>query len=441
MAVAMPDRAGIDPIERETIRRATWRLLPLILVAYFVAYLDRSNVGMAAPTMNPDLGFSSAVFGFGAGIFYLGYLLFEIPSNLILDRMGARRWLPRILITWGIISGLTAFAWNDWSFYTIRFLLGLAEAGFFPGVVLYLTWWFPSAYRSRMMALLWSALLLASFIGPPISGLMLRLHGVLGLRGWQWIFVGEALPAIVMCFVILNLLTDRPEEATWLTAEQRAWLVERLASERAQREAIRKYSLAESFYDPKVWLLTLALFGQDMSGNALVFFMPLIVKGLGVPADMVGLVTGLPYGLALVAMLFWGWHSDRTGERTWHTASTLLVCSAALAACVLIGPSHPVLLMLGITIAIMGQNCFAPVFWALPTALLTGTAAASGLAIINSFSHLGGWVGPWVFGLIRDATGSQTVALLCPALAPVVSVVILIAIGHDRRLERIPPRR
>ena len=440
MAVAVSDSAGIDPLERETIKRATWRLLPLLMLGYFVNYLDRSNVGMAAPTMNADLGFSSAVFGFGAGIFFLGYFVFEIPSNLILNKVGARVWIARILITWGIISGLTAFAWNDWSFYTIRFVLGLAEAGFFPGVVLYLTWWFPSYYRSRMMALLYSALVISLFIGPPISGLMLQLQGVLGLSGWQWIFVGEALPAIVMCFVILQLLTDRPEQATWLTPEQRAWLIERLASERAQREAIRKYSLGESFYDPKLWLLTLAYFFHNVSTNVLVFFMPLIVKGLGVASSWVGVVSGIPFVFAFVAMNWCGWHSDKTGERTWHLAGAWIVVSAGFGACILIGGAHPVMLMVALIIAAMGQYCIAAVFWALPTALLTGTAAAGGLALINSIGNLGGWLGPWVFGLIKDATGSDNFALLCLAAAPVVSAVVVIAVGHDRRLERIPPR-
>ncbi len=441
MADLATRRAETDPLERETIRRATWRLMPILMLGYFVNYLDRSNVGMAAPTMNADLGFSSAVFGFGAGVFFLGYFLFEIPSNLILNRVGARRWIARILVTWGIISGLTAFAWNDWSFYAIRILLGLAEAGFFPGVVLYLTWWFPSAYRSRMMAILYSALVISLFIGPPISGWLLTLNGVLGLRGWQWIFVGEALPPVVMCVVTWNLLTDRPDEATWLTPEQRAWLVERLASERAQREAIHKYSLGESLADPKVWLLTLAYFTHNVSTNVLVFFMPLIVKGLGVGTDMVGLVSGIPYMFAFVAMNYWGWHSDKTGERTWHLAISWFVVSAGMAAGIVIGGSHPVLLMVALIISVIGQYCVSPVFWTLPTALLTGTAAAGALAMINAIGNLGGWLGPWVFGLIRDASGSDNLALLCLALAPVISAVVVIGVGHDRRLERIPTRR
>src|ERR1035437_5057149 len=243
MVVVVPAMSGVDPLERETIKRVAWRLMPLLMLGYFCAYLDRSNVGMAALTMNRQLGFSSAVFGFGAGVFFLGYFLAEIPSNLILNMVGARRWLPRLMITWGVIAGLTAFAWNDWSFYGIRFVLGLAEAGFFPGVVLYLTWWFPSYYRSRMMAVFLSANVVSLIIGPPIGGLLLQTDGVLGLHGWQLLFIVEALPAVIMSAVIWRLLTDRPADAAWLRPEQRIWLSERLAAERAQREAIRKYSL------------------------------------------------------------------------------------------------------------------------------------------------------------------------------------------------------
>jgi MFS family permease len=440
MDVVVAKERQVEPIERETIKRVAWRLLPLLMLGYFCAYLDRVNVGMAAPTMSPDLGFSNAVFGFGAGLFFWGYFLAEIPSNLMLEKVGARRWIARILITWGIISGLTGFVWNDWSFYGIRFLLGLAEAGFFPGAVLYLTWWFPSYYRSRMQGIFYSSGMISLFIGPPVSGLLLQLNGWLGLHGWQWLYLVEGLPAVIMSAVTWQLLTDRPKDATWLRADQKAWLIERLESERAQREAIRKFSLAESFYSPKVWLLTLAWFGQNVATYGLVIFLPLIVRGLGVSANMTGLVSALPFGFAFFAILYWGWHSDRGGERIWHAAGAWLVCAAGLGACILIGPSHPILLMVSLTVAAMGSQSTNPVFWALPSALLTGAAAAGGIALINSIGNLGGWLGPWVFGLVKDATGSDNVALLCIALAPVISALAVIAAGHDRRLERIPPR-
>jgi ACS family tartrate transporter-like MFS transporter len=431
---------GVEPIERATIQRVAWRLIPLLMLGYFCAYLDRSNVGMAATTMSPDLGFSNAVFGFGAGVFFFGYFLAEIPSNLILNKVGARRWIARILITWGVVAALTAFVWNEWSFYSIRFLLGLAEAGFYPGVVLYLTWWFPSYYRSRMMALFQSASVVSLFIGPPIGGLLLQLHGILGLQGWQWLFITEAVPPILMCFVTWVLLTDKPADATWLKPDQKAWLNERLASERAQREAIRTYSLGEAFSNPKIWLLTVAYFGQNVAGYGLVFFLPLIVKGLGVPTNWIGLASALPYLCAFVAMIYWGWHSDLTGERTWHVVAACLLCSAGLAACTLIGLGHPVVTMIALCLAVMGQQSIAPTFWSIPSAMLTGAAAAGGIAMINAVGNLGGWLGPTVYGVVKDMTGSTDLGLLCLAAAPVISAIALVAAGHDRRLERIPPR-
>jgi len=440
MDVVVASERGVDPLERETIRRVAWRLLPLVMLTYFCCNMDKVNVGMAATTMNHDLGFSAAVFGFGAGVFFVGYCVAEIPSNLILNMVGARRWLARILISWGILSGLTAFVWNGWSFYTVRFVLGLAEAGCFPGVVLYLTWWFPSHYRSRMQAIFFSSAIISLIVGPPIGGLLLRLDGLLGLHGWQLLFLIEALPSIVMCFVVWRLLTDRPADATWLRADQRAWLAERMAAERAQREAIRKYSLAETFSNPKVWLLTLAWFGQNTTNLVLMFFMPLIVKGLGVPTDMIGLVTSVPFLFAFVAVIWWGWHSDRTGERTWHAAGAWLLVFAALAVCILIGRSHPILLMVALTLATMGNMSTNAVFWALPSAILSGAAAAGGIAMINAVGNLGGWIGPWAFGLVKDATGSDNIALLCMALGPIVSAIAVVLAGHDRRLERIPPR-
>ena len=433
--------SGIEPIERETIRRVAWRLIPLLMLGYFCSFLDRSNVGMAAPTMMPDLGFSNAVFGFGSGLFFFGYCMCEIPSNLALNKFGARRWLARIMITWGIVSGLTAFVWNDYSFYGVRFLLGVTEAGFYPGVCLYLTWWFPSYYRSRMMALFTGAGAISGIIGPPVGGLLLWLQGVAGLRGWQWLFVVEALPPVIMCFVFWFLLTDRPKDAAWLRADQKSWLGERLTSEDSQREAIHKFSLGQMFTYPKMWLLAVAYFGYNCANYGLAFFMPLIVKGLGVTTDWIGVVSAIPSLCGLTAMLFWGYHSDRTGERLWHVVSACAVCATGLATCVFIGVGHPVITMLALIVAAMGSAATVPVFWAMPTALLTGTAAAGGLAMVGAIGNLGGWLGPTVYGLVKDATGSANIALLCLAAAPIMSAIALLLAGHDRRLERIPPRR
>jgi MFS family permease len=440
MDVSAPTLHEIEPIERETIRRVTLRLMPLLMLGYFCAYLDRSNVGMAATTMVKYLGFSNTVFGFGAGLFFLGYFLGEIPSNLILNKVGARRWIARILITWGVIAALSGFVWSESSFYVNRVLLGLAEAGFYPGVLLYTTWWFPSYYRTRMMGIFQSASVISLFVGPPIGGLLLRMQGWGGLEGWQWLFIIEGLPPIIMGFVIWALLTDRPKDAAWLRPQQRTWLQERLDSEQAQREAVRKYSLGEAFRNPKLWLLTLAYVGQNGSAYGLVFFLPLIVKGLGVSTDWIGLVSALPYLCAFVAMIYWGYHSDLHGERTWHVAGAALLAAAGLAVCVLVGAGHPVVTMIALCVAMMGQQSLIPTFWSLPSAMLTGVAAAGGLAMINAVGNLGGWLGPSIFGLVKDATGSADIGLLCLAVGPLVTAIAVVLAGHDPRLERLMAR-
>jgi len=431
--------AVIEPLERETIRRVAWRLIPLLMLGYFCAYLDRVNVGFAGLTMNKALGFSAAVFGFGGGVFFVGYFLAEIPSNLILEKVGARRWIARILITWGIISGLTAFVWNDWSFYGVRFLLGIAEAGFYPGIVLYLTWWFPSFYRSRMMAIFQSASVISLIIGPPVSAWLLTLDGWLGLQGWQWLFLIEALPPIIMCFVIYFLLTDKPHDAHWLPAAQRDWLQKRLDAEVKQREAVHRYELMEAMRNPRVWLLTLVYFGQNVSGYGLLIFLPTIIKSFGLSTGTVGVVNAVPFVFAAVTMIWWGRRSDHSGSRTMYVASACAVSAAGLIAASFIGTGSPVLMMVALTIGIMGQYSIAPTFWPLPTAMLSGIAAAGGIALINSVGNLGGFVGPYMFGLIKDAMGGSDLgALLALSAAPIMSMVVLLLLGHDRRLERIP---
>jgi MFS transporter, ACS family, tartrate transporter len=433
-----PAAQRVEPIERETMRRVIWHLLPILMVGYFCASLDRANVGMAAITMKSALSFSNAQFGFGAGIFFWGYLLAEIPSNLIMNRIGARRWISRILMSWGVVSALTAFVWNDWSFYGIRFLLGIAEAGFFPGVLLYITWWLPSRYRSRMTAMFMSGGVLAGVFGPPIGGLLLQLDGRFGLAGWQWLFIVEALPTFAVFFATWKLLTDKPVEAKWLDTKQKAWLIDRLASEQAQREAVHKYSLRDVFTNPKLVALTVAEFGHQVIGYGLAFFFPLIVKELGVATAWIGVVTALPYLLGFVAMIAWGFHSDRTGERVWHAASTCFVVTAGLVACIFLGTGNPVAMMAVLCITVMANQSFAPCFWSIPSTMLTGAAAAGGLAMINSFGNLGGSAGPLLYGLVKDATGNTSMALLSLAAGPLICGIIIVLVGHDKRLERIP---
>jgi MFS family permease len=430
--------AALEPLERETVNRVAWRLIPILMLGYFCAYLDRVNVGFAGLTMNKALGFSASVYGFGAGVFFVGYFIAEIPSNLILERVGARRWIARILLTWGIISGLTAFVWNDWSFYGVRFLLGIAEAGFYPGIVLYLTWWFPSAYRSRMVAIFQTASVISLIIGPPVSAWLLTWDGLAGLQGWQWLFLMEALPPIIMCLVTYYLLTDKPRDALWLRPEQRTWLQARLDSEVKQREEVHRYELMEAMSNGRVWLLTLVYFGQNVSGYGLLLFLPTIVKSFGISTMMTGVVSALPFVFAAFAMIYWALRSDRSGSRTAYVASACALSAAGLAAGAFIGTGNATLMMVALTLGIMGQYTIAPTFWPLPTAMLSGVAAAGGIALINAVGNLGGFVGPYMFGLIRDYTGSDLISLLALAAAPIVSMLVLLGLGHDRRLERIP---
>jgi ACS family tartrate transporter-like MFS transporter len=424
--------APVEPIETETMRRVARRLIPLLMAGYFAAYLDRVNVGFAALQMNQSLGLSAELFGIGSGIFFLGYFLFEVPSNLILSRVGARQWIARILFTWGIISGATAFVTGAWSFLGIRFLLGLAEAGFYPGIILYLTWWFPANYRSRIIGIFMTAIPISIVSGSLISSQILRLGDWGGLHGWQWLFILEAIPALILGAVVMVYLTDGPENATWLRPEQRDWLTSRLSEERTQKDALHGYSLAETMRNRRVWLLTLVYFGQNVSGYGLVIFLPQIVSRFGVGVGWNGLISALPFAAAAVAMVFWGLHSDRTGERRLHAAAACFLTFAGLAVCVFL--DNPILMMIAIILSQMGQSAIAPTFWALPTAMLSGTAAAGGIALINAVGNLGGFLGPYMMGSIKDMTGSFTIGLLAIAMGTLVACVVLLFLAPEKRL-------
>ena len=430
----------ISELERQTIARVGRRLLPLLMACYFIAYLDRVNVGFASLTMNKALGFTSAVYGFGGGIFFLGYFIFEVPSNVLLSKVGARVWIARILITWGIISACTAFIIGPVSFYSVRFLLGIAEAGFFPGIILYLTWWFPSYYRSRIVGVFMAAIPLSNILGSLVSGALLGLDGWLGFAGWQWLFLLEAAPAVILGVAFWLYMTDWPSEAHWLTPEQREWLIARLDSERMQRETIRHYSLKQALLDKRVLLLSLVYFGGTFSGYGIVLFQPQIVQRLSSGFGMTGVINAIPYAFAAVAMVLWGRHSDSTGERPRHVAIAYSVGAIGLIATALM--TDPLLTMITLVIAAMGQSSTGPTFWSLPTAMLSGTAAAGGIALINALGNLGGFFGPYLFGLIKDASGGSFMfGLMALAVGPILSATIVLALGHDRRLEHIPTRQ
>jgi ACS family tartrate transporter-like MFS transporter len=427
----------ISDLERRTMAQVSRRLLTMLMLCYFVAFLDRVNIGFAALTMNKALGFSAAVFGFGSGVFFIGRVIFEVPSNILLNKLGARVWITRIMITWGIISGCTAIISGAWSFYTVRFLLGAAEAGFFPGMILYLTWWYPSYYRSRVVGIFMAAIPLSNILGSVVSGFLLKLDGTFGVAGWQWLCILEAAPAVILGIAFWFCMADGPADASWLEPVQRDWLVERLEAEKAQRESIRSYSLKQALLDRRVLLLGMVNFGSAFAGSAVILFQPQIVSRLAAGFGMTGVINAIPFVFGAIAMVLWGRHSDRTGERVLHVAIAYAVGAIGLVLTALM--VDPVLIMIMLVITSMGASSSGPIFWTLPTAMLTGAAAAGGIALINVLANLGGFFGPYLFGLIKDATGgSFTFGLIALALGPLMSASIVLIVGHDRRLEHIP---
>jgi D-galactonate transporter len=432
-------------LETRTLGRVTKRLVPFLILCYFIAYLDRVNVGFAALQMNKDLGLSSSAFGFGAGIFFIAYFFFEVPSNLLLEKFGARRWIARIMFTWGILAGAMAFIPGisrvtglsaAHVFYTLRVLLGIAEAGFFPGIIFLLTLWFPAAYRARVVGYFMVAIPLSTVIGAPISGALLNLDKVANLAGWQWVYLIEALPALFLSFVVLFYLTDKPADATWLAPEERDWLVTRQAQERAQREAVRSFSVREALFNPRVLAVALIYFGANATNYGLSFFLPQIVKGFGLGNVQTGLVTSLPYIVGAFSMILWGRRSDRKLERKWHVAIPLLVAAGGIAASTAL--DDPVLKMIALSIAGFGIFGCLPVIWTLPAAFLSGAAAAGGIAAVNSLGNLAGFFGPYAMGWIKDSTGSFAAGLLCLSGAGLIGVAAVLLLRHDSALENAP---
>lgn len=420
-------------VERSTIRAISYRLIPFLILAYFFSYLDRVNLGFAALTMNADLKFSPLIFSWGAGIFFIGYFLFEVPSNLALEKFGARRWIARIMVTWGIISAAMIWVSGPWSFYILRFLLGVAEAGFFPGIILYLTYWYPAEYRARFLAAFAVAVPVSTVIGAPISGLLLGLDGMMGLRGWQWLFIIEGIPSVLLGIVTWFYLTDKPAKATWLTAEQKAWLSSRLDSEVAAKQAARHLSLGQALASPRVLTLSLVYFGFVGALYGMQFWLPQIVKAFGFSNAQTGFVTAVPYLFGAVAMILWARHSDRTRERVWHVALPLLLTAVALGVSGYV--QDPMVTLVALTFAAIGTFCTFGVFWTLPTAWLTGTAAAAGIALINSIGNLAGFGGPYLIGWVKDSTGSTATGLLVLAILPLIAGLLVLLGKHETRTE------
>ena len=393
-------------IEVRTLRKITWRLIPFLMLLYLVAFLDRINVGFAALTMNREIGLTPEMFGIGSGVFFLGYFAFEVPSTIILHKVGARFWIGRVMITWGLVSIAMAFMRGPISFYVLRFLLGLAEAGFFPGIILYLSYWFPADHRSAVTAWFMAAAPIAGFIGSPLSGALLQLHGVAGLHGWQWLFLVEGAPAVVLGVVTFAVLSDRPATAAWLSDDERQWLLG--AIERGDAGfAGRRHSAWRSLTDWKVLALALAYFGTSAGLYTIGFWAPLIVKGLGFSSFRVGLLVAIPNLVAVVGMVLWSRNSDRTGERYWHAAIACLIAAAGMGLAGGAG-SSAVLALTGLSLTAFGVSAAKPPLWSLPTTFFAGTGAAASIGLINSLGTLGGFVGPLMIGAADQASGHFT---------------------------------
>ncbi len=412
-----------DLIEKSAMRKIYVRLLPFAILSYFLAYIDRINGSFAALTMRGDLGLSATVYGFAVGTFYWGYFLFEVPSNVVLEKVGARIWIARIMITWGILAGATAMVVGPTSFAVVRFLLGSAEAGFFPGIVLYFTYWFPTYHHARIVSGFLIGLPIAVAGGAPVSTALLGLDGMLGLKGWQIMYIAEGVPTVLIGIVTLFVLTDRPEQAKFLTAEEKAWLSAKLASERTAKEAVRKFSMLQGMFNPKVLLLALNYFGIVVASLGVLFFVPQIIKSIGVTSNMtVGWLTMIPYISGGIGLVGWGILSDRLNERRWNL---LAACAVSAFGLIIAGMTLGTWwAMVGLSVATFGFYGSKGPFWSMPPMFLTGTAAAAAIAWINSIGNLGGFFGPWYVGVIKDWTDSYAGGLYGLAALCVISAVV-----------------
>ncbi len=418
-----------NTVEKRTLHRITWRIVPFVCFLYFIAFIDRVNIGFAALTMNKDIGLSPAIFGFGAGIFFLGYFICEVPSNLILEKVGARKWIARIMLTWGIISGAMAFVQGPTDFYILRFLLGVAEAGFFPGIILYLSYWFPARSRAAVTAIFMAAAPISTALGSPIStSLMQFMDGTMGLKGWQWMFIMEALPALLMSVVTFFYMTDRPSQAKWLPADEKAWLVQTMDAEIAARAGAASHSPWKALVDPRVLALGIVYFGTSAGLYTLGIWAPSIIKQLGVSTMTVGFLNMVPPTLSVIAMYLWSWHSDRTGERPWHV---VLACLCASAGLMLAGgwAVGVVGVVMTLSLVNIGISSCKPPLWSMPTMFLSGPAAASGIAAINSIGNLGGFAGPTVIGWVKQSTGSFAGGLYFVAGLLILSAVLTLILA------------
>ena len=420
-----------DELEARVMRRISWRILPFVMLLYFISFLDRVNVGFAAFTMNKAIGLSPAAYGLGGGLFFIGYFLFEVPSNLILYRIGVRVWIARVMVTWGIVSACSAFVTGAHSFYALRFLLGAAEAGFFPGIILYLSLWFPARYRALAAAAFMAAAPISTAIGSPISGALMELPRFAGLSNWQWLYLIEAAPAVVLGFVVLKALTDNPEEATWLAAEEREWLVRRLKSEQTTAASTHGRGLTivwRTMCDLRVLALSLIYLGTSAGLYTLGLWAPLILRQFKFSSLETGWINALPSVVAVLAMTLWARHSDQTLERTWHV---VIPCAAACLGFIWAGSTHTAIgVICALVVVNVGISAAKAPLWAMASTFMSGAGAAAGIAMINSIGNLGGFIGPYMIGWIKGKTGSYTGGLYVVGATLALSAVLTLLLSR-----------
>jgi sugar phosphate permease len=425
-----PLGADLALLEKATMKRVFWRIMPFVTLAYFISYIDRVNIGIAALQMNKVLHIDAAQYGLAAGIFFISYCLLEVPSNLLLVRFGARRWLARIMISWGIVGFFMAFVAGPYSLYVVRFLLGAAEAGLYPGAIFYLALWFPARYRGRMIAIFGVAVPVSSFVGSPISAALLATNGMFGLHGWQWLFILESVPAILFGFLFLALMTDGPETATWLTSAQRDWLIAELASEQRRPRPVTLFSTWRVLGNPYVLGLALVYAGSAGATVGLGLWLPLILKSFGLTNMQAALLNMLPFGIASVAMVWWGVGSDKARERLWRTVLPLILAGASLAATCLTSSLTPALILL--SLALIGTYALKGPFWALVSDWVPTAGAAAAIAQINALSNLAGFGATYLLGYIKKTTGSFPLACLPLVALTVIAVIALLLLSRRR---------
>lgn len=417
-------------LERRVSRKLMWRIVPFVMLLYFVSFLDRVNIGFAAITMNKAIGLSPTAFGFGGGLFFIGYFMFEVPSNLILHRVGARVWIARVMISWGLVSAASAFVSGPTSFYLLRFLLGVAEAGFFPGIILYLSLWFPVKQRAAAAAWFMAAAPISTAIGSPVSGAIMQLPSVFGMADWQLLFIIEALPAVALGFVVLKCLIDEPAHASWLRDDERRWLIARLKTESDARLAHAGHTSGalSALRDPRVLALALIYFGTSAGLYTLGLWAPLMIRQFGFSAFQTGLIAAIPSIVAVVAMIVWARHSDKTQERTWHV---VIPCVLACLGFVYAGQAaNAVAIVAALVVVNVGISAAKAPLWAMPSMFLSGAGAAAGIATINSIGNLGGFVGPFAIGWLKHVTGGYAAGLYVVGATLAASAAITLVLSR-----------